>query len=222
MRPEDVAKLRKSMSPQDQADLSKKIKLLSIRSSLMATLADLWEGEQDVAPKKSSMSTYKANTQIGPTSSTLADLWDAPEIISAATTPTSAPSVAIAPKKLNPIEALRAKHLADIQGVGEAGRSVVSGMFAVPASAVAGIVGNLASGKYGTQEGIQEGEKVARNVQERMIYQPPSQKGQDLLSQLQSKFEASQFPPVGVPELAGMQMGQKPSPVAVPKVRIEK
>jgi hypothetical protein len=184
----------------------------------MATLADLWEGEQDVAPKKSSMSTYKANTQIGPSSSTLADLWDAPETVSASKAPAPAP----APKKVNPIDALREKHLADIQGVGELGRNLVSGLFAAPASAVAGVIGTLTSGKYGTPEGIQEGQKVAQNVQERMTYQPPSQRGQELLAQLQSKFEASKVPPLGVPELMGMQSAQRPSPVAVPKVRIEK
>ena len=182
----------------------------------MATLADLWEGEQDVAPKKSSMSTYKANTQIGPSSSTLADLWDAPEIAQAQTiaSPTQ--------KRVNPIEALRQKHLADVQGVGEAGLSVLSGIFSAPIGALAGIGGALTSGQFGTQKGIQAGKQTAQNVQEALTYQPPSQKGQELLSQLQSKFEASKLPPVGVPELMGMQMGQKPSPVNMPKVRVEK
>jgi hypothetical protein len=58
----------------------------------MGTLAELWDapqtGAQDVAPKKSSFSTYKSGTEIGPAKSTLADLWDATETIQAAEQPT--------------------------------------------------------------------------------------------------------------------------------------
>jgi hypothetical protein len=124
-------------------------------------------------------------------------------------------------KRVNPIEQLRQKQLADIQGVGEAGRSVLSGMISAPVSALAGIAGTLTSGKFGTPQGIQAGQKTAQNVQEALTYQPPSERGQQILQDLQSKFEASKLPPVGVPEVMGMGMGQKPQPIQAPKIRIE-
>lgn len=45
----------------------------------MATLAEQWD--TDVAPKKSAFTTYTPNSPIGPASSTLADLFDAPEVV---------------------------------------------------------------------------------------------------------------------------------------------
>jgi Ca2+-binding EF-hand superfamily protein len=43
---------------------------------------------------------------------------------------------------------------------------------------VAGLVGSLTSGKFGTQQGIQAGEQTARNVQEAMTYQPRTPEAQ--------------------------------------------
>jgi len=54
-----------------------------------------------------------------------------------------------------------------------------------------------------------------------LTYQPTTPQGQAYIQQLQSAFEASKLPPVGVPELMGMGMGQRPKPVEMPKVRIE-
>jgi len=47
-------------------------------------------------------------------------------------------------------------------GLGEAGLGTLSGMVAAPVSALAGIGGTLTSGKYGTQQGIQAGQKLLK------------------------------------------------------------
>jgi hypothetical protein len=106
-------------------------------------------------------------------------------------------------------------------GLGETGLGALSGLVAAPIGALAGIGGTLASGKYGTQQGIQAGQKTAQNVQEALTYQPTTPQGQEYTQQLQSAFEASKLPPVGVPEVMGMGMGQKPQPIQAPKIRIE-
>lgn len=106
-------------------------------------------------------------------------------------------------------------------GLGEAGLSTLSGLVAAPVGAVAGIGGTLTSGKYGTPEGIKVGQKTAEQVQQALTYQPTTPEGQQYIQQLQSAFEASKLPPVGVPEVMGLGMAQKPKPVEMPKVRIE-
>ena len=122
-------------------------------------------------------------------------------------------------KKFNIVEELKQKQMAGVQGAGEAGRSFMQGLVAAPVSALAGIGGTLASGQYGTQAGIQAGEKTAQRVQQAMGYQPPSQAGQDILQSLQNKFEASKLPPV-MPEVQGL-IPQKPQAPTMPKIRIE-
>lgn len=90
-----------------------------------------------------------------------------------------------------------------IVGAGEAGLTALSGSVAAPVSALGGIVGTMTSGKYGTQQGIQAGQDVARRLQEGGTYQPRSQTGQQYVQNLQKAFEASKLPPVGVPEVMG-------------------
>jgi hypothetical protein len=90
-----------------------------------------------------------------------------------------------------------------IVGAGEAGLTALSGSVAAPVSALGGIVGTMTSGKYGTQQGIQAGQDVARRLQEGGTYQPRTQTGQQYVQNLQKAFEASKLPPVGVPEVMG-------------------
>jgi len=90
-----------------------------------------------------------------------------------------------------------------IVGVGEAGLTALSGSVAAPVSALGGIVGTMTSGKYGTQQGIQAGQDMARRLQEGGTYQPRTQTGQQYVQNLQKAFEASKLPPVGVPEVMG-------------------
>ncbi len=90
-----------------------------------------------------------------------------------------------------------------IVGAGEAGLTALSGSVAAPVSALGGIVGTMTSGKYGTQQGIQAGQDIARRLQEGGTYQPRTQTGQQYVQNLQKAFEASKLPPVGVPEVMG-------------------
>jgi hypothetical protein len=90
-----------------------------------------------------------------------------------------------------------------IVGAGEAGLTALSGGIAAPVSALGGVVGTLASGQYGTPQGIQAGQDMARRLQEGGTYQPRTQQGQQYVQDLQRAFEASKLPPVGVPEVAG-------------------
>lgn len=88
-------------------------------------------------------------------------------------------------------------------GAGEAGLTALSGGVAAPVSALGGIVGTMASGQYGTPQGIQAGQQMAQRIQQGGTYQPRTQQGQQYVQDLQKVFEASKLPPVGVPEVAG-------------------
>ena len=98
-----------------------------------------------------------------------------------------------------------------LKGGGEAGLHTIASMIAYPASAVAGIYGTLTSGKFGTQEGIQAGEKLAKKVQEKMLSagtEPTTEEGKAILENLQSAFESSKAPPV-FPEGLGLRGERK-------------
>ena len=90
-----------------------------------------------------------------------------------------------------------------VLGAGEAGLSALTGAVAAPAGAVAGIYETLTGGKYGTKEGIQQGQKRATEVQQALTYQPRTQAGQDILQTVGQAAEATKIPPVLVPEVAG-------------------
>jgi len=100
-----------------------------------------------------------------------------------------------------------------IVGAGEAGLTALSGTIAAPVSALGGVVGSLTSGQYGTPQGIQAGQEMARRLQEGGTYQPRTQQGQQYVQNLQRAFEASKLPPVGVPEAMGF------APLASPAVQ---
>ena len=93
-----------------------------------------------------------------------------------------------------------------LKGAGEAALHSIAGIASAPVSAAAGIYGTLASGKYGTPEGIKAGEETARRVQQAMLNagtQPTTEEGKNYLENLQSAFEASKIPPVA-PEIGGL------------------
>lgn len=128
-------------------------------------------------------------------------------------------------QKLSEVKSAEQSHVADffnkmmeakknlgqnILGAGEAAAQAISGGLAAPVSAAGGVIGALTSGKYGTQQGVQAGQDVARKIQEQMTYQPRTQAGQEASAALAKAFETSKLPPVGVPELAGM------APLAAP------
>ena len=172
----------------------------------MDELGDLILGEKPkvekqpnlVAPKKSAMSGF--NSQLQPKEEQLDELG---QLILNPSAPT--------PKQPGLLE--------KAIGVGEAGLGALTGLAAVPISAVAGIGGTLTSGKFGTQAGIKAGEKTASEVQQALTYQPSTPKGQEYIQSLQSAFEASKLPPV-IPEAMGL-MAQRPQAPTLPKVRVE-
>lgn len=104
-------------------------------------------------------------------------------------------------------------------GAGEVGLGALTGLISVPLSGVIGIGANLASGKFGTQAGIQEAEKATAQTQQALTYQPRTQAGQDYAQQLQSAFEASKLPSA-LPEAQGL-LAQRPQAPSIPKIRIE-
>lgn len=126
-----------------------------------------------------------------------------------------------------------------LKGGGEALLHTIASGISYPVSAAAGIYGTLTSGKFGTPEGIQAGEQLARKVQQKMQSagtQPTTEEGQQILEGLQGAFEASKLPPV-FPEGLGLKGERKLAGTAgegakaqlqaqfsnlVPKVRIEK
>jgi hypothetical protein len=146
---------------------------------------------------------------------TLADLW---ETTPAAKTPEEKKiekktELPLAAQFYNKLQEGKQALGEKIVGAGEAGLTALSGGIAAPVSALGGVVGTLASGKYGTQEGVQAGQDMARRLQEGGTYQPRTQQGQQYVQNLQRAFEASKLPPVGVPEAMGF------APLASPAVQ---
>ena len=150
--------------------------------------------------------TLMPSRTANPQGKTLADLWDS----TPASETTEAKSEAkkqelpVTAQLYNQFQKVKRGIGEGIVGAGEAAAQMVSGGLAYPVSAAGGLVGALTSGKYGTQQGVQAGQDVARKIQEQMIYQPRTQSGQEMTAALGKAFEASKLPPVGVPELAGI------------------
>lgn len=135
---------------------------------------------------------------------TLADLWEATP--ASTTTPKQEQKktdLPLAAQFYNKLQEGKQALGEKIIGAGEAGLTALSGGLAAPVSALGGVVGSLASGKYGTQQGVQAGQDMARRLQEGGTYQPRTAQGQQYVQDLQKVFEASKLPPVGVPEVAG-------------------
>jgi hypothetical protein len=88
-----------------------------------------------------------------------------------------------------------------ILGVGEAGLSAATGALGGAAGQVYGIGKTLASGKFGTQAGIQEGEKAGVELANKLTYQPRTQTGQNLVEGAGKALEASRLQ--GLPVEAG-------------------
>jgi hypothetical protein len=88
-----------------------------------------------------------------------------------------------------------------ILGIGEAGLSAATGAAGGLAGQVYGIGKTLASGKFGTQAGIQEGEKAGVDLANKLTYQPRTQTGQNLIEGAGKLGEASRLQ--GLPVEAG-------------------
>lgn len=133
---------------------------------------------------------------------TLADLWEATPA-STSKQEQKKTELPLAAQFYNKLQEGKQALGEKIIGAGEAGLTALSGGIAAPVSALGGVVGSLTSGKYGTQQGVQAGQEMARRLQEGGTYQPRTAQGQQYVQDLQKVFEASKLPPVGVPEVAG-------------------
>lgn len=88
-----------------------------------------------------------------------------------------------------------------VLGVGEAGLSAVTGALGGAAGQLYGIGKALTGGKYGTQAGVQEGEKAGVELANKLTYQPRTQTGQQLTEAAGRALEASRLQ--GLPVEAG-------------------
>lgn len=195
----------------------------------MGTLAELWDapsaiGGQDVAPKRNPLSTFKPGSQIGEektirTGATLADLWDA--------TPSNVQEAKKESKGIvaTALEtAFKAREM--FKGaVAEPIATLATGAVAAPIAAATGAVAAARSGQFGTPQGVQAGQQQAQNVMQQMTYQPKTETGQSMMQGLQSAFEASKLPPVGLPEVQGLPVtmpNKAAIKAALPDVTIER
>lgn len=151
-----------------------------------------------------SMPTQQAVQPQQASGQTLADLWESTPASSATAKQEQKKSeLPLAAQFYNKLQEGKQALGEKIIGAGEAGLTALSGGIAAPVSALGGVVGSLTSGKYGTQQGVQAGQEMARRLQEGGTYQPRTAQGQQYVQDLQKVFEASKLPPVGVPEVAG-------------------
>lgn len=89
-------------------------------------------------------------------------------------------------------------------GLGEAGLSAATGALAAPVGAAYGIGKTLTSGKYGTQQGIEEGDRAGAALASKLTYQPRTEAGRNDVEALGQMMDASKLAglPVEGPMLA--------------------
>jgi hypothetical protein len=81
-------------------------------------------------------------------------------------------------------------------GIVETPLSLATGMVAAPVAAVSGVVRSLTGGKYGTQEGVRQGQETAGKVQQALTYQPQTRGGQasmQTIGEVTEPFQAVPF-----------------------------
>lgn len=90
-----------------------------------------------------------------------------------------------------------------------------SAMLAAPVSSAYGVAKSIASPEFGTQAGVQQGQKAANELAQQMTFQPTSPVSQDILQGVSSVAEASKLPPVipttgMIPSYARMAQASQP------------
>jgi hypothetical protein len=80
-----------------------------------------------------------------------------------------------------------------ILGAGEAGLALGTGALGGAAGQLYGIGKTLTGGKYGTQQGAQEGERAGVELANKLTYQPRTQTGRDIVGGIGSALEASRL-----------------------------
>ena len=116
-------------------------------------------------------------------------------------------------------------------GVVEPALSAISGTIAIPVGQAFGVLNNLISPQYGTQEGVKRGEKIAKDIQEQFTYKPRTKAGQENLEALSKGLETitggSPLPELQVvaptvsPAVSQLKDQFRKAKGAIPKVRIE-
>ncbi|WP_175692968.1 hypothetical protein [Burkholderia ambifaria] len=107
-------------------------------------------------------------------------------------------------------------------GLGEAGLSAATGALAAPVGAAYGIGKTLTSGKYGTQQGIEAGERAGAALASKLTYQPRTEAGRSDVEALGNLLSASRLEGMA-PDLAAMralhtpQVPRPPVPESVVK-----
>lgn len=86
------------------------------------------------------------------------------------------------------------------KGVGEAGLSMLSAIPAAVAGNAAGVYQTVTGGKFGTPEGIRQGEQRALEVMRNMTYQPRGAEGKDYLQNVGKAIDATKIAGLGPTE----------------------
>ncbi len=97
-------------------------------------------------------------------------------------------------------------------GLGEAGASLLSGAIAAPVGQLAGVARSLTGGKYGTREGVLQGQDTASDVSRAMTYQPRTGAGRDYAGKVGDVLSASKV--AGLNPMVGMEAAALGSPLA--------
>jgi len=94
-----------------------------------------------------------------------------------------------------------------VQAMGEVPLAVGTSMIAQPVGAAYGVVSNMMSPEFGTQQGMRQGESAGGKLANALTYRPSSQTANNVLESVGEAFEASKLPPY----LGKMGIGELPS-----------
>ncbi len=106
-----------------------------------------------------------------------------------------------------------------IQGYIEPAATMATGAIAMPIGAAGGVLKSITGGKYGTQEGVKQGEDTASKISSALTYQPRTQSGKENLESISGLFDKSKLAGLGPSEAmalggasqgVGTQLGQVP------------
>jgi len=98
-----------------------------------------------------------------------------------------------------------------IRGAAEVIPTLATGAVTAPIVEASKIYGTLTSGKYGTQEGLQAGERLGERVAGQIQYQPRTQAGQEYTADIANAMARTGLQGVPMNVLADFQQGLSPA-----------
>lgn len=98
-----------------------------------------------------------------------------------------------------------------IRGAIEVVPTLVSGAVTAPIVEASKIYGTLTSGKYGTQEGLQAGERMGQRVAQEIQYQPRTLAGQEYTADIANALARTGLQGVPLNVMADLQRGMTPA-----------